>query len=163
MREEWRNDRTSYSHCAGTFDFRANRVNVKKTNYKVRFHAPKDFAFPQLCGGRRPKIMGVKKIRGAGGGGSGGKISPGGKEKKRVESIKGRRQFLVSLRARGGGGTSWLAGAHWYIAPLRECGRLLPHASSIVMHIIVLALSNQQIVCIDGLIVYFTMFYTPFV
>ena len=41
MREEWRNDRTSYSHCAGTFDFRANRVNVKtKSDFMPRKTLP---------------------------------------------------------------------------------------------------------------------------
>ena len=107
MREEWRNDRTSFSHCAGTFDFWANRVNFKKT--KSDFMPRKTLPTPDFAPVDGQKLWGLKKSGGRGPGGSGGKISPGGEEK-RVESKKGRRQFLVFLRARGGGGTSCLAG-----------------------------------------------------
>ena len=93
MREEWRNDRTSFSHCAGTFDFWANRVNVKKT--KSDFMPRKTLPTLNFAAVDGQKLGGLKN---PGAGGNGGKISPGGEEK-RVESKKGRRQFLVSLRA----------------------------------------------------------------
>ena len=157
MREEWRNDRTSYSHCAGTFDFRANRVNVKKT--KSDFMPRKTLPTLNFAAVDGQKLGGLK--------------NPGGRGERRQNLARGRRKksgehkrsstiFSVSESSRRG--RHFVAGgAHWYITPLWESGRLLPHASSIVMHIIVLVLSNQQIVCIDGLIVYFTMFYTPIV
>jgi hypothetical protein len=78
MREEWRNDRTSYSHCAGTFDFRANRVNVKTMS---DFMPRKTLPTPDFAAVDDLKLWRLKNPGGRGAGGAVAKSRHGAKKK----------------------------------------------------------------------------------
>ena len=131
---------------------------LRRQTTKSDFMPWKTLPSPNFAAIDGQKLWGLKKS-----GGPGGAVAKSrqGAKKKRVESKKGRRQFLVSLRAWGGGGTSWLTGGTLiHYTTVREWETI---TSCVIYSDAYYNVSNQQIVCIDGLIVYFTMFYIPFV